>query len=340
MFKMRSFHSFYLLPAILIISAFVLPFFSASACFASTSPASTRMTDGGLIITQPLNGTHLNTNSVSVKWSFHSPTPERFTYEISIDGGPFIANWSSDSLTLKGLEDGWHMVLVQALGELGTLHQARVQFFIDTVPPTIISRSPTGEKVPVNAEIMMSFSEEMEQSSVVVEGVEGSLMWGARGLVLSPYEPLTPGKVYFVNVSGKDLAGNDLVEEGWSFRVTDEGTIIGVLKDERNRSLSGATVKLLSAGEEVANTTTDVWGSFTLTAPQGGYQLEISGKGILTVRMNVTLAPSTTLDLGYIKAQTVKVDPIVTWALVMMAIVLGSILLFFLGMRRESLRRR
>ncbi|MEM0448266.1 MAG: Ig-like domain-containing protein [Methanomassiliicoccales archaeon] len=337
---MRSAHSFHLLTAILIISALVLPFFAASASFASTSPASNKMTDGGLIITQPLNGTRLNVNSVTVKWSFHSPTPERFTFEISIDGGPLIVNWSSDSLALKGLEDGWHLVQVQALGELGTLHQAQVRFFIDTVPPTIISRSPTGEMVPANAEIMISFSEEMEQSSVIVEGVEGSVTWGVRGLVLSPYEPLTPGKVYFVSVSGKDLAGNDLVEEGWSFRVTDEGTIIGVLRDERNRSLSGATVKLLSAGEEVANTTTDAWGSFSLTAPQGRYELEISGKGILTVRMNVTLTPSSTLDLGFIEAQRVKVDPVVVWALVMMAIVLGSILLILVGMRRESLRRR
>lgn len=93
-------------------------------------------------------------------------------------------------------------------------------FSIDTTPPTVIDYSPTGSDVPVEAIVRVTFSEEMNRTSVedafsMVPVVNGSFIWDNNTLKFVPHR-LTYGIRYNVRIKGdaKDLAGNSLDGDG------------------------------------------------------------------------------------------------------------------------------
>lgn len=85
----------------------------------------------------------------------------------------------------------------------------------------------------------------------------------------------------------------------------------GRVVDETHAAIEFATVVLLAEGEQVAGTTTDTEGRFTLTAPTGDYTLSVSHINYETLTREIALTEGA--DLGEITLQNAaqKIDAVV-----------------------------
>lgn len=97
---------------------------------------------------------------------------------------------------------------------------------VDTTPPQVISTFPAnGLGVATNSALMAVFSEEMNPSTVTFtlkqggSSVAGSATCSGATVVFIPSAALAPNTVYTAAITGKDLAGNDLAPNPftWSF---------------------------------------------------------------------------------------------------------------------------
>ena len=100
---------------------------------------------------------------------------------------------------------------------------------IDTTPPTVIEKSPTGENVPVATRIAITFSEPMNEESTeyacyiqdpMENRVSGKFNWEGDTVIFSPSSNLDYDTRYFVYLSDGaiDLAYNSLDWYEWNFR--------------------------------------------------------------------------------------------------------------------------
>jgi len=89
---------------------------------------------------------------------------------------------------------------------------------VDTAPPTITGRSPTGSSVSVDSSITIDFSESMDTTSArnafsISPTVPGSFSWtGDTTMIFNPTTNLAYSTAYTVTIDGtaKDSAGNGL----------------------------------------------------------------------------------------------------------------------------------
>lgn len=291
----------------------------------------------GLVIDTPTNSSHLNSSNVTISWHVTGPVSAVQFYIVKVDEGAWINNSLRTSISLIVPEDGTHSVTVQAWTDIEIVYFASVIFVVDTVPPTVVAHSPTGSGVGVSATIFVSFSEPMNAGTVEVRGVQGNSSWDGNDLTLTPSGPLLLDHSYTIVVDGQDLAGNNLSSYSWSFSTADAATLSGQIKDNRNETVSGAEVVLLSKGETVASTTTDSEGRFQLSAPGGAYNLTVSKPEIVTKTVQVELTPGAETDLGVLEVELV---PNSTWILIDGVIVVGAVALYLVGRRNQKLRKK
>ncbi|HUL39853.1 MAG TPA: carboxypeptidase regulatory-like domain-containing protein [Methanomassiliicoccales archaeon] len=293
----------------------------------------------GLIIDTPTNGSRLNSLDITISWHVTGSVSAVQFYLVKVDQGSWINNSLRTSFTLIAPQDGSHQVWVQAWTDIENVYSAIVLFVVDTIPPTVIGHSPTGYGVAVSSFIFASFSEEMDVATVVVTGVQGQTTWAGNDLTLTPSEPLLADHDYNIVINGRDLAGNNLSEYSWSFSTAtaDQGTLTGQIRDNRNDTVAGASVDLLSKGEIVSSTTTDSDGRFQIDAPGGSYNLTISKSSIVTRTVQVDIAAGRNTDLGVVD---VDLTPNSAWILIDVIIVVGAIALFLVGRRNQKLRRK
>ena len=88
---------------------------------------------------------------------------------------------------------------------------------VDTVPPTITGRSPTGSSVPVDSSITIDFSESMDTTSAenafsISPTVPGSFSWTGDSMTFNPTTDLAYSTEHTVTIDGTamDSAGNGL----------------------------------------------------------------------------------------------------------------------------------
>jgi PKD repeat protein len=99
----------------------------------------------------------------------------------------------------------------------------KIDYPSDTTPPTVIETTPTGENVPVATEITITFSEQMDEESVIVAfsiypKVAGEFYWDDKTMIFMPGSNLNSGTSYIVELEGAmDLAGNNLNYYNWEF---------------------------------------------------------------------------------------------------------------------------
>jgi hypothetical protein len=328
------------LPALLLISLFLV--FSLSADAAAdvppsigTGPTAVPMT--GVVIDSPENGSHLNGLNITISWHMTGSVAVVQFYLVSVDGGGWINNSLRTSISLIMPQEGAHSVRVQAWTEIEVVYSDMVIFYMDTIPPTVIDYQPIGTQVPVSAEIVVTFSEEMSRDTVIVTGVQGNSTWNGQTLTIAPYEPLLLEHNYLLIVYGQDLAGNNLTWFSWSFSTTSQGSVTGEVRDDGGNAVADAKVTLLADGEAVKETTTDENGAFQLSAPAGSYNLSISGPGIIAKTVPIEISAGGQLDLGVVEVQQAAGSE---WLVIDFAIVVGAIGLFFVGNRSQRLRRK
>lgn len=103
----------------------------------------------------------------------------------------------------------------------------------DTSPPIIITHSPTGNNVPVDTQIKVTFNESMNISSSqyafsTLPSTAGSFSWSGNNMTYTPNTNLNQGTTYNVTVrtDAKDIAGNNMLSSySWQF-VTSTGSQI------------------------------------------------------------------------------------------------------------------
>lgn len=275
-------------------------------------------------MTSPANGSR--TSSPVVSW-LGSDSTSGVTYQVSLDGGDWTGPSSSTTVRFIDLGQGDHLVRVRATDGAGNYAIGEVGFLLDSVLPTITGRSPLGESARIDALVSVTFSEEMDPSSVdlFVGGVIGTVSWNGNTLTFDPASALEAGASYTVTVSGKDLAGNP-VSESWTFTVTNLATLSGQVLDADGDPVAGATVTL-DGGQ---STVTDTRGRFSFDLPAGRYNLTVAMGGYQNAHYMVVLAAGRSMSLG---AMTLAAEPShdLYWAVLdvlVIAVVLTALLHF------------
>ena len=128
--------------------------------------------------------------------------------------------------------DGTKTVSVQYKDTAGLISNAASDSIVlDTTAPTIASKSPEGDNIPVETSIQVEFSEAMNQSATegafsiqITEGFStqqpaGTKSWNGNTLIFAPDSDLAYCAIYTVTISNsaKDLCGNPLTAVSWSF---------------------------------------------------------------------------------------------------------------------------
>jgi len=254
-----------------------------------------------LTVTEPSSGEAISGPSLQMAWS-GTAASGMGNYWVSIDGGEWIDVDLNTTYTFTGLGEGQHMVALKGTSASGNTNITEVPFSVgaggseDVTAPTVTG-SPTGSSVGIGTNVVATFSEAMDQSTVVinVSGVSGSTVWSGNVATFTPAEPLAYGTTYTVNVTGEDLAGNALSDE-WTFTtVQNAGTITGIIKEANGNVLEGALVTLSNG----MNATTDSNGAFTIeNVPSGVYTMTITKDGHPTVTRDVETTAGQTNDLG------------------------------------------
>jgi hypothetical protein len=239
-------------------------------------------------ITSPANLAHLNSRSVTVNFdvSDNYSSVQEIWVKLSTD-----ADWTSvgldSSYTFTVPADTTttpYTFMVKAQDVVGNVGTSEVQFYVDTVAPTIVSHTPLSgaNGVERGTSITIVFNEEMLQSTVTVSlspgAVAGTLSWNSAKteFVFMPSSNLDYATVYTVDVSGRDLANNQ-VTGTWTF--TTIALVTGQVKDVNGNPIADATVNMTAGTDFWKETKTGPDGNFALEVPVGTYDLTISAPG-------------------------------------------------------------
>ena len=201
---------------------------------------------------------------------------------------------------------------------------------MDVIPPVISALSPTGTGVAVGTTISVSFSKQMNETSVllIVNGVTGTTSWRDDTVFFTPSSMLIYATTYHVTVTGKDVAGNELTGTMWNFTTETAGTILGVAQDSSGNPIANATVTLSNG----MTTTTDANGNFVFdNVTAGTYNVTITKDGYQTVTQQVTTTVGNTSDLGALSVASAPSSNndtlIVVGVIVVLAVLIGAFLL-------------
>jgi len=252
-------------------------------------------------VTEPTSGEVISGPSLQMAWTGSAPSGMG-NYWVSIDGGEWIDVDLNTTYTFTGLGEGQHQVALKGTSQSGNTNITEVPFSVGTSSPEdvtapTVTGSPSGSGVGIGTNVVATFSEAMDQSTVVinVSGVNGATVWSGNVATFTPAEPLAYGTTYAVNVTGEDLAGNGMSDE-WTFTTLENaGTVTGIIKDANGNDLAGALVALSNG----MNATTDENGAFTIdNVPSGVYTMTITKDGHPTVTRDVETTAGQTNDLG------------------------------------------
>ena len=162
---------------------------------------------GKLTITSPSNGKLLDTTNVQISWTDLSASGISH-YRISINNGPWFNETGNNTCQITAVQ-GANTVLLQAEDYAGNWKSSTVNFTVDVIPPVISALSPTGTGVAVGTTISVSFSKQMNETSVllIVNGVTGTTSWRDDTVFFTPSSMLIYATTYHVTVTGKDSCG-------------------------------------------------------------------------------------------------------------------------------------
>lgn len=246
-----------------------------------------------LTLNLPSEGSYLNSRSITISWTASDLLSGVEHYEVSIDGISWAAI-SSDTYTFSDLEDGDWTIYVRAFDTLGNVREISASFIIDTLVP-IAEVSPTGSDIDIFSDIVIRFSEAMNEASVTItiDGLPMLISWSGSEARCS-HPALECDSYYTVAVLGQDIAGNEM-GTSWTFETTKTGDIIGTLTDESGAPLSNVAVEL-STG---IITTTNAFGRYTFSNVTAGlYTITVLQEGFEPMTMDVEVVGGESTTIG------------------------------------------
>lgn len=217
----------------------------------------------------------------------------------------------------------------------------------DITPPTVLSHSPIGSQVSVEDNIVVLFSELMNENSVqsAFTYTDGATMWGEGDGVFDWNGPemtfipdfdfdYSTGYSVTVAQSAEDLAGNQLADDyGWTFTTkVGIGKIFGEVKDENGVALSGVKVSIPALDLE---TETASNGSYVFENVQAGeHVVRFSKEGFNRLSRDVTLEPEQELELSVTMSHSLTLLDL--WWMILIIVILVVVLIILLVRRRKK----
>ncbi len=186
------------------------------------------------------------------------------------------------------------------------------------------------DEVPINATILLTFSEEMKKDSVSIsiededgEDIKGDLYGEETEFYFEPYENLSYETTYHISVNGSDKASNWLESPyTWSFTtISDTGMVGGRIINEEGEPLENVRIYF----DEENQAFTDSSGKFQIEVPSGNVTLEISKDGYQDKEIEIQVNQSEEKEIGDIILR--EQEDIVTRWFWPMALAGGGILL-------------
>ena len=289
-----------------------------------------------IVFTFPVANQLVNSTAINATWIVMDALSPIAKIWVSIDDNPLVDVNLNTSQLFVNLAVGSHTIHVRANDSAGNSAMQEVTFVIEMVAPTVVTHLPaSGAIVSLNATVKVTFSEAMNETSVVFSGITGTKTWNAAGTeVTLTHAALTYATTYSIVVSGKDLAGNVLTGANKTFSFTTVTLVSGIIKDDKGIPIANATVKL-TQGTTVVEGLTDANGHYALIVNGGVYNLTVSKAGFQDIVQNgKTFGVGQTNTLEPI-AMTPNADYtlLIVGVIVVLAIVLAALFL----MRRQKI---
>ncbi|MBI0584437.1 MAG: carboxypeptidase regulatory-like domain-containing protein [Methanomassiliicoccus sp.] len=246
-------------------------------------------------IITPVDDAGFNHADLTVVWSGADAGNNIVGYQIWVDGVKVTTAVPGENHFNYNYADGHHVVRIVAVDIANSTAVDEVAFLVDTVVPTILSKSPSGGQEGVGAIVQVNFSKSMDAgaSNLSIEGIAGSVSWDGTLMTFTPASPLAYAATYTVSLDARDHVGN-VLKQKWTFTTTDMGTISGVITDAEGKPLAGVKVAL----DDGRSVVTNDQGVFVHDVHAGQYNLTLSKLGWDGKTMTVSLQPGQTMSVG------------------------------------------
>jgi hypothetical protein len=276
--------------------------------------------------------------------------------ELSADGTNwFIENGTSGSLSIQ---DGSRTLYLRVTDRAGNVNTTMVTFKVDTVAPTVITRSPTGSAASMMTTVNVTFSEAVNRSasSISINGVDGNVVWNQNTISFMPSSALRGRTAYNVTVNARDLAGN-VMSSAWTFSTANVGKISGIVHGHDGNVLVNAIVRLIghstAAQTEMGYlsldvstvptstqvTTTDTNGAYAFyDVGIGNYTVEVTEPGYGTQSTDVAMTMDAVIGGGLTVDQVISPSNLSDGSVMILAIVglVAAILILVYAVRRRK----
>ncbi len=216
----------------------------------------------------------------------------------------------------------------------------------DNIPPTVVDESPTGSSVPVTENIVIGFSELMDESSVqsafhftdgttVWQEGDGIFVWNGEEVTFIPDSDLRYGANYTVTItqSAMDRSSNHMTSDhSWSF-TTDvgSGTIRGTVRDENGVDLRDVVITIQALDMSVHTSSN---GSYIFEdIPAGSYTVRFSKEGLNGATRTVDLEPNQVRELNVTLTHTLTLFDL--WWMILLIVILVVVLVMLLWWRKR-----
>lgn len=246
-------------------------------------------------ITYPSQGQYVNTREVEIQWETGNPDWVNSSH-LSIDGNNWIPVDRGGGHIQYFDSEGAHIISIRATNIAGYEFVDSVNFIIDTIPPRVSYHYPVGNDVSIDTPIFFEFSEEMNRSSVevFVNQWSSSAVWEEDRAYFLPPRDFYYGTEVYVDVRGRDLAGNELEPFNYEFKITDKGEVKGRVVDQFFNPIKGALITF-DNGQEV-ETASD--GTFSMEISRGGHNLLVEKEGYEPKRAYANAVAGDVEDIG------------------------------------------
>lgn len=207
---------------------------------------------------------------------------------------------------------------------------------VDITLPEVIAYAPQGLDAEQGAPVTITFSEDMNTSSVMVtiNDIQMSGAWNDRTFELDVQLEFETD--YSVRVNGRDPAGNNMTEFSWTFRTEGpNATVSGRVVDDGGDPLEGVRVVL---GTVEVVTGDD--GLFSLDIAPGNYSFEFWKDDHTARPMSIQVLPGEDQDVGEVEMVYSKEGGISLTSPYVVIILLALAILVVSGSVVVYLRRR
>ncbi|MBN1539550.1 MAG: DnaJ domain-containing protein [Candidatus Thermoplasmatota archaeon] len=251
-----------------------------------------------LEVHSPHDGENLNGSSVLVTWRGDDTLSGVSYYEVQMDSTQPYPYMATTSHEYPSVADGRHEIRVTAFDRAGNIRTVTLSIVVDTLAPYVIQYNPQGDDVEIDAPIWISTSETLVPDSVEirVNGITSNVTINGGQIELDRNGSLEYDTEYAVIMSGRDRAGNSIVNFTWTFNTTDTGWVTGVVVDSYGNFMPNLKVSL----DNNMSDRTDRDGFFNISTGAGTYLLNISRTGYQGSNMTVTVEPGAPTDLGWV----------------------------------------